>query len=170
MPGDSVKVAVEYMQPLHYDAESNNYVLQLPTHIPVRFSYASAACMVLMRSYCLLKSTAMLSTADSTEPRCTKQRSHVLCECLSQACILSLLQSHGNVIFGQGNTWMGEAHTCLSTGVADTLCCCVVQFKCLKQGLDVRDVLNCVFTVNTGGGLYAIPIVARKWQCTAAHM
>jgi hypothetical protein len=41
MPGDSVQVAVEYMQPLHYDAESNNYVLQLPTHIPVRISCAA---------------------------------------------------------------------------------------------------------------------------------
>jgi hypothetical protein len=73
LPGESVKVAVEYMQPLHYDAESNNYVLQLPTHVPVRIDYASVFLHGPFCGHVVSIWTALLIVDDRTEDA---QRSH----------------------------------------------------------------------------------------------
>jgi hypothetical protein len=48
--------------------------------------------------------------------------------------------------------WVWLIHACLLL-CADARCCCGMQGECLKQGLDVQEVLNCVFTVNTGEGV-----------------
>lgn len=50
-PGESVRVTVEYMQPLHYDTDTNNLVLQLPTLVQVCPCSAATCTRVREHSY-----------------------------------------------------------------------------------------------------------------------